>query len=90
MQIPGSFDIKMIKDSHSSTLTPYFDSSEATFTSIRIFAVTFFFNAGRELPFSGEDRILTPSPKVATYDLQPEMSAVKITENAFFKPFHFP
>ena len=42
--------------------------------------VTFFFNAGRELPFSGEDRILIPSPKVATYDLQPEMSAVKITE----------
>lgn len=37
--------------------------------------VTYFFNGGREEPFDGEDRILIPSPKVATYDLQPEMSA---------------
>jgi 2,3-bisphosphoglycerate-independent phosphoglycerate mutase len=37
--------------------------------------VTFFFNGGREQPFPGEDRRLVPSPKVATYDLQPEMSA---------------
>ena len=37
--------------------------------------VTFFFNGGLETPFEGEDRILVPSPKVATYDLQPEMSA---------------
>ena len=42
--------------------------------------VTFFFNGGREEPFSGEDRILVPSPKVATYDLQPEMSAPEVTE----------
>jgi len=41
--------------------------------------VTFFFNGGREEPFSGEDRILVPSPKVASYDLQPEMSAVELT-----------
>ena len=40
--------------------------------------VTFFFNGGREKPFSGEERILTPSPKVATYDLQPEMSSVSV------------
>ena len=37
--------------------------------------VTFFFNGGREIPFEGEERILVSSPKVATYDLQPEMSA---------------
>jgi 2,3-bisphosphoglycerate-independent phosphoglycerate mutase len=37
--------------------------------------VTFFFNGGRETPFEGEERILCPSPRVATYDLQPEMSA---------------
>ncbi len=43
--------------------------------------VTFFFSGGREEPFNGEDRILVPSPKVATYDLQPEMSAYGITEN---------
>lgn len=42
--------------------------------------VTFFFNGGREAPFTGEDRILVPSPKVATYDLQPEMSAPEVTE----------
>ncbi len=42
--------------------------------------VTFFFSGGREKPFEGEKRILCPSPKVATYDLQPEMSAFSITE----------
>ena len=42
--------------------------------------VTFFFNGGREAPFEGEDRILVPSPKVATYDLEPEMSAPEVTE----------
>ena len=42
--------------------------------------VTYFFNGGQETPFSGEDRKLIPSPKVATYDLQPEMSARGIAE----------
>lgn len=42
--------------------------------------VTFFFNGGREEPFDGERRIMIPSPKVATYDLQPEMSAFEITD----------
>jgi 2,3-bisphosphoglycerate-independent phosphoglycerate mutase len=42
--------------------------------------VTFFFSGGRELPFEGENRILKNSPKVATYDLQPEMSAFELTE----------
>jgi 2,3-bisphosphoglycerate-independent phosphoglycerate mutase len=42
--------------------------------------VTFFFSGGRENPFEGEDRVLVPSPKVATYDLQPEMSAPIIKE----------
>ncbi|GFR08654.1 2,3-bisphosphoglycerate-independent phosphoglycerate mutase [Trichonephila clavata] len=42
--------------------------------------VTFFFNCGKEELFSGEERILIPSPKVQTYDLQPEMSAFKLTE----------
>ena len=42
--------------------------------------VTFFFNGGREEPFENEDRILVASPKVATYDLQPEMSAPEVTE----------
>ncbi len=42
--------------------------------------VTFFFNGGREAPFEGEDRILIPSPKVATYDLKPEMSAYEVKD----------
>ena len=41
--------------------------------------VTYFFNCGEERPYQGEDRILVPSPKVPTYDLQPEMSAAAIT-----------
>src|SRR3954447_11370055 len=53
--------------------------------------VTYFFNGGVEQPFAGEDRVLVPSPKVATYDLKPEMSAsgvadavVKATEDGTF------
>jgi 2,3-bisphosphoglycerate-independent phosphoglycerate mutase len=42
--------------------------------------VTFFFNGGREIPFEGEERILCPSPKVATYDLKPEMSAFDVRD----------
>ena len=42
--------------------------------------VTFFFNGGRETPFAGEERRMVPSPKVATYDLQPEMSAAGICD----------
>ncbi|HIX65529.1 MAG TPA: 2,3-bisphosphoglycerate-independent phosphoglycerate mutase [Candidatus Anaerotruncus excrementipullorum] len=42
--------------------------------------VTFFFNGGVEAPYPGEDRVLIPSPKVATYDLQPQMSAYEVTE----------
>lgn len=44
--------------------------------------VTYFLNGGREMLFEGEDRILVPSPKVATYDLQPEMSAPELTDKA--------
>ncbi len=42
--------------------------------------VSFFFSGGREVPFKGENRIVIPSPKVATYDLQPEMSAYAVTD----------
>ncbi|HEX2682288.1 MAG TPA: 2,3-bisphosphoglycerate-independent phosphoglycerate mutase [Ferruginibacter sp.] len=42
--------------------------------------VSFFFSGGREVPFTGENRIMIPSPKVATYDLQPEMSAYAVTD----------
>ena len=60
--------------------------SEAGYTQLRIAEtekyahVTYFFNGGREEQYPGEDRILVPSPKVATYDLQPEMSAYEMTD----------
>ncbi|MCL1830476.1 MAG: 2,3-bisphosphoglycerate-independent phosphoglycerate mutase [Oscillospiraceae bacterium] len=60
--------------------------SENNLTQLRIAEtekyahVTFFFNGGREAPFVGEDRILVPSPKVATYDLKPEMSAFDVKD----------
>jgi 2,3-bisphosphoglycerate-independent phosphoglycerate mutase len=60
--------------------------SKAGLTQVRIAEtekyphVTFFFSGGQEKPFVGENRILVPSPKVATYDLQPEMSAKDITD----------
>ena len=44
--------------------------------------VTYFLNGGEEAPYPGEDRIMVPSPKVATYDLQPEMSAPELTDRA--------
>ncbi len=71
------------KDNVENTLGEYV--SNLGMTQLRIaetekFAhVTFFFSGGREAEFPGEDRILVPSPKVATYDLQPEMSAPEVT-----------
>jgi 2,3-bisphosphoglycerate-independent phosphoglycerate mutase len=44
--------------------------------------VTYFLNGGEETPFPGEERVMVPSPKVATYDLQPEMSAPELTDKA--------
>ena len=44
--------------------------------------VTYFLNGGGEEPYAGEDRTMVPSPKVATYDLQPEMSAPELTDRA--------
>jgi 2,3-bisphosphoglycerate-independent phosphoglycerate mutase len=60
--------------------------AEANFRNLRVAEtekyahVTYFFNGGIEKPYAGEERILVPSPKVATYDLQPEMSAAGITD----------
>ena len=74
------FDKDNIQDTLGETL------SKAGKVQIRIAEtekyphVTFFFNGGREEPFAGEERILCPSPKVATYDLQPEMSAYEIRD----------
>ncbi|MCX7781727.1 MAG: 2,3-bisphosphoglycerate-independent phosphoglycerate mutase [Negativicutes bacterium] len=62
--------------------------SRAGYTQLRIAEtekyahVTFFFNGGDEKPFPGEERMLIPSPQVATYDLKPDMSAVELTDKA--------
>ncbi len=79
-----NIDVIFEKDNLVNTLGEVI--SKAGLTQVRIAEtekyphVTFFFSGGREEPFEGEKRILAPSPKVATYDLMPEMSAGEITE----------
>lgn len=78
--IPAIFPPETISDTLGETI------SKAGLRQLRIAEtekyahVTFFLNAGQEEEFPGEERILIPSPKVATYDLQPEMSAPEVTE----------
>jgi 2,3-bisphosphoglycerate-independent phosphoglycerate mutase len=71
-------------DNLSNTFGAYMESLNRTQLRIaeteKYAHVTFFFSGGREVPYGGEDRILVPSPKVATYDLQPEMSAREVTD----------
>ena len=72
------------KDNVQRTLGEYISSlglKQLRIAETEKFAhVTFFFSGGREMEFEGEERILVPSPKVATYDLQPEMSAPEVTD----------
>ena len=72
------------KENVHNTLGEYLSKSHKTQLHIaeteKYAHVTFFFNGGREAPFEGEDRILVPSPKVATYDLKPEMSAYEVKD----------
>jgi 2,3-bisphosphoglycerate-independent phosphoglycerate mutase len=72
------------KDNVNNTLGEYLESKVLKQLHIaeteKYAHVTFFFNGGRETPFEGEDRILVPSPKVATYDLKPEMSAYEVKD----------
>lgn len=68
----------------ANTLGEYLSSKGLSQTRIaeteKYAHVTFFFNGGVETPNDGESRILVPSPKVTTYDLQPQMSAEEVTE----------
>ena len=79
-------NVKVIYDKDNLALTLGEVLSKAGKTQIRIAEtekyphVTFFFSGGREKTFEGENRIMIPSPKVATYDLQPEMSASQVTD----------
>ena len=72
------------KENVENTLGEYLSSRQLrqlhTAETEKYAHVTFFFNGGREAPFEGEDRILVPSPKVATYDLKPEMSAFEVKD----------
>ncbi|MFO1258204.1 MAG: 2,3-bisphosphoglycerate-independent phosphoglycerate mutase [Gammaproteobacteria bacterium] len=77
-------EIAFPPESYSNTLGEYL--SKLGFKQLRLAEtekyahVTFFFNCGIENPFAGEERALVPSPKIATYDLKPEMSAPQVTE----------
>jgi 2,3-bisphosphoglycerate-independent phosphoglycerate mutase len=72
------------KENVDNTLGEYLSSINKTQLHIaeteKYAHVTFFFNGGRETPYEGEERILVPSPRVATYDLQPEMSAPEVAD----------
>ncbi|MGH7092886.1 MAG: 2,3-bisphosphoglycerate-independent phosphoglycerate mutase [Stellaceae bacterium] len=78
--LPALFPAEILEDTLGEVV------AKAGFTQLRIAEtekyahVTFFFNGGRESVFDREERILVPSPKVATYDQQPEMSAVEVTD----------
>jgi 2,3-bisphosphoglycerate-independent phosphoglycerate mutase len=79
-------DVKVVYEKDDISLTMGEVLENAGKTQVRIAEtekyphVTFFFSGGREVPFEGERRLMVPSAKVATYDLQPEMSALEITE----------
>ena len=76
--------ILFVKENVANTLGEYLSAkgmSQLHIAETEKYAhVTFFFNGGRETPFDKEDRILVPSPKVATYDLKPEMSAYEVKD----------
>lgn len=74
------YDKENIKDTLGEVLTKHGKKQIRIAETEKYPHVTFFFNGGREEPFDGEQRILCPSPKVATYDLQPEMSAYEIRD----------
>ena len=74
------FDKDNLKDTLGETLAKAGKTQIRSAETEKYPHVTFFFNGGQEAPFEGEKRILCPSPKVATYDLQPEMSAFEIQD----------
>src|SRR5574344_33235 len=74
------FDKEEVKDTLGETVARAGRNQLRIAETEKYAHVTFFFNGGRETPFEHEDRILVNSPKVATYDLQPEMSAIEVTD----------
>ncbi len=74
------FDKEIVKDTLGETIAKAGKRQLRIAETEKYAHVTFFFNGGRETPFENEDRILVNSPKVATYDLQPEMSAPEVAD----------
>ncbi|MBQ0094078.1 MAG: 2,3-bisphosphoglycerate-independent phosphoglycerate mutase [Bacteroidales bacterium] len=74
------FDKEIVQDTLGETVSKAGKRQLRIAETEKYAHVTFFFNGGRETPFENEDRILVASPKVATYDLQPQMSAPEVTE----------
>ena len=74
------FDKEVVSDTLGETLAKYGKHQLRIAETEKYAHVTFFFNGGREAPFENADRILVNSPKAATYDLQPELSAPEVAE----------
>ena len=81
------FPIELLKNTLAETISQAGKTQYHTAETEKYPHVTFFFNGRNEKPFAGETRKIVPSPKVATYDLQPEMSAPELTE-ATLKRIH--
>jgi len=78
MDLPAMYDSEAPRNGLAEVLARHRLSNLRTAETEKYAHVTYFFNGGVEEPFAGEDRRLVPSPKVATYDLQPEMSAPEV------------
>ena len=78
--IPAAFDPQQIREGFGEYLAQQGLRQLRIAETEKYAHVTYFFNGGVETPYTGEDRIMVPSPKVATYDLQPEMSAREVTD----------
>ena len=74
------FPVKLLSNTLAETLSKAGKTQYHTAETEKYPHVTFFFNGRNETPYAGETRLIVPSPKVATYDLQPEMSAIELTE----------
>ncbi|MCE5222600.1 2,3-bisphosphoglycerate-independent phosphoglycerate mutase [bacterium] len=80
-QLPVLFDKKPVHPTLGEVISDHGLNQLRIAETEKYAHVTFFFNGGREEPYPGEDRILIPSPPVATYDLKPSMSALEVTDN---------
>jgi len=81
LPVPHAFELPPIVHNLGETISRAGLKQFRTAETEKYAHVTYFFNSGREEPYPLEDRLLIPSPKVATYDLKPEMSAFEVTEN---------